>query len=211
MDVRQIVLLDDGLRRTYLSWLQVQEDSLRESDPKGFERVRVRQNVASGNRQIGSVSTVLGVGPFDQWGRRTFSILTPRGPVDIVQGITEITPVYTKVEGLSGTPAIRWDCRVATSSIPRETLSQVLRLQGVEQEADARMQVVRLLFAAERYNDARVELEEAMQEYPELASLKELLVELRQLQCQAADRRDRVEADGGTASPRPGPVGAFPR
>ncbi len=178
VDVRQIVLLDDGLRRTYLSWLQVQE--LRESDPAGFERVRVRQNVASGNRQIGSVSAVLGVGPFDQWGRRTFSILTPRGPVDIVQGITEITPLYTKVEGLSGTPAVRWDCRVATSSIPRETLSQVLRLQGVDQGADARMQVVRLLFAAERYNDARIELEDAMREYPELAALKELLVELQQ-------------------------------
>ena len=180
VDVRQIVLLDDGLRRTYLSWLQVQEDSLRESDPKGFERARVRQNVASGNRQIGSVATVLGVGPFDQWGRRTFSILTPRGPVDIVQGITEITPLYTKVEGLSGTPGIRWDCRVATSSIPRETLSQVLRSQGVEQGAEARLQVVRLLFAAERYNDARIELEDAMREYPELAALQELLVELRQ-------------------------------
>jgi pimeloyl-ACP methyl ester carboxylesterase len=203
VEVRQVVLLDDGLRRTYLSWLQVQEDSLRESDPQGFERVRVRQNVASGNRLIGSVSAVLGVGPFDQWGRRTFSILTPRGRVDVVQGITEITPLYTRVEGLSGTPAIRWDCRVATSSIPRETLSQVLRQQGVEQGADARMQVVRLLFAAERYNDARIELEDAMREFPELASLKDLLVELRQLSAkrlideielrQAAGQHGRVQ------------------
>jgi acetyl esterase/lipase len=180
VDVRQVVLLDDGLRRTYLSWLQVQEDSLRESNPTGFERVRIRQNVASGARQIGAVTSVVGVGPFDQWGRRTFSILTPRGQMDIVQGITEITPLYTRVEGLSGNPGVRWDCRVSTSSIPRETLSQVMRLQGIEQGADARMQVVKLLLAAERYNDARIELEQALHEFPQLESHKPLLLELRQ-------------------------------
>jgi predicted esterase len=182
VDVSQIVLLDDGLRRTYISWLQVNED-WRESDPASQQRIRVRQNVASGSRLVGSVSSILGIGPFDQWGRRTFSILTPRGQVDIVQGITEITPIYTKLEGLAGKPAVQWDCRIATSSVPRETLSQVIRLQGVDQGVDARLQVVRLMLAAERFNDARLELEQTLAEFPDLkrrSELEELLVRLRQ-------------------------------
>ncbi len=184
VDVKQVVLLDDGLRRTYLSWLQVQEDSLRESDPSGVEVIKIRQNVASGRRQIGSVTSILGIGPFDQWGRRTFSIMTARGVEHISQGITEITPLYTRVEGLSGLPSIRWDCRVATSSIPRETLSQVIRIQGREQGPDARLQAVRLLFGAERYNDARIELQQAMQEFPELGELQDLLKQLKQYSAQ---------------------------
>ena len=103
VDVKQIVLLDDGLRRTYLSWHQIQDGSLRESDAAGDERIRVRQNVAKGSRRVGSVTAILEVGPFDAWGRRTFSLLTPRGRLDVVQGITVITPVYTRVEGLAGT------------------------------------------------------------------------------------------------------------
>ena len=38
VDVKQIVLLDDGLRRTYLSWHQIQDGTLRESDTAGDER-----------------------------------------------------------------------------------------------------------------------------------------------------------------------------
>ena len=52
---------------------------------------------------------------------------TRDGPLAVVQGITEITPLYTKIEGLTGGPRpIVWDMRMATSSIPRETLEQVL-------------------------------------------------------------------------------------
>ena len=42
-----------------------------------------------------------------------------------MQGITQITPLYTKVEGLSGgARPIVWDMRIATSSIPRDMLEQ---------------------------------------------------------------------------------------
>lgn len=176
--VEQIALIDDGLRRTYVSSHQV--ESLGESDPTGKERIRIRQNVAKGKRQIGAVTAIRSIGKFNQYGRRIFSIVTPRGPVDIFQGITEITPVYTRVQGLVGRPSIRWDSRIATSSIPRQTLSKVMRLQGMETGADAQMSVVRLLFEAQRYNDARIELESAMREFPELEELKGLLVQLKQ-------------------------------
>ncbi len=178
-EVRQIVVLNDGLRRTFVSSNQIEE--LRESDPTRGETIRIPQKVASGGRhRVASISSVLRVGEFDAFGRRTYSIMTPRGAVDITQGITEITPLYTKLEGLVGTPSIQWDSRIATSSLPRETISQLLRTQVAANGPEGRLQVVRLFFEAERFNDARIELEQAMQEYPELASFQELLEQLRQ-------------------------------
>lgn len=199
--INQVVLVDDGLRRTFLSYRQLENAG--ESEPGGFERIRIKQHVARGRRQIGSVTAIQHIGKFDRHGRRRFSILTPRGPENIFQGITEITPLYTKVQGLSGVPSIQWDCRIATSSIPRATLSQVLRLQAFENGPDARIAAVRLFFESERYNDARIELEEAMREFPELSDMQELLVQLRQYSArrlvdeielrQAAGQHNRVE------------------
>lgn len=195
VEVNQIVLVNDGLRRTYVSNLQV--DSLGESDPAGSERIRIRQNVANGNRQIGAVTAIRGVSPFNQYGRRIYSILTARGPLDIPQGITEITPTYLRVQGLHGRPAIRWDCREATSSLPRETLSQIVRRQATLSGPDARMAIVRLLFQAERYRDAQLELEQAMIEFPELEELNALLVELRQYTAtRLVDEIERRQAAG---------------
>lgn len=178
-EVRQIVVLNDGLRRTFVSSNQI--DDLRESDPTRGETIRIPQKVAAGGRhRVASISSIMRIGEFDAFGRRTYSIMTPKGAVDITQGITEITPLYTKLEGLVGTPSIQWDSRIATSSLPRETISQLLRTQVAANGPEGRLQVVRLFFEAERFNDARIELEQAMREYPELASFQELLEQLRQ-------------------------------
>lgn len=198
-DVKQIVVLDDGLRRTYLGMQQVED--LRESDPNQGERVRIPQKVAAGGRhRIASVTAVLKVGEFDEWGRRTFTILTPKGPLDVTQGITEITPRYTRLEGLAGTPSVQWDSRIATSSLPRETISRLLRNQVDAGGSEGRLQVVRLLFEAERFNDARIELEEGMREFPELASFQELLEQLRQFSARRVvdeiERRSRAGQHG---------------
>ncbi len=202
--------LDDGLRRTYLSWLQIQDDSLRESDGTGDEKIRIRQNVATGSRRVGSVTSILHVGDFDPWGRRTFSLLTPRGRVDLVQGITEITPVYTRLEGLAGSPSIQWDSRIATSSLPRETLSRLLRNQSSADDPDARLKIVRLLFSAERYQDARIELEQAMREFPELAELQDLLTQLRQYVAQRLIDEIRLRKAAGQHSQVQAFLAAFP-
>ncbi len=196
VDVKQVVLLDDGLRRTYLSWHQIQDGSLRE-DAATPERIKIRQNVATGTRRVGSATAILEMSPFDAWGRRTVSLLTPRGRVDMVQGITEITPLYTRVEGLAGSSAVQWDARIATSSLPRETLSRLLRSQSSAEQPDARLKIVRLLFASERYNEARIELEQAMRQFPELAELQDLLTQLRQYVAQKLIEEIRLRQAAG--------------
>lgn len=174
-----IVMLDDGLRRTYVPFYQVIPDSVQETDAI-VQKIRIPQRVAKG-KGVASIQSFLRITPFDDLGHRTFSTLTNRGRLDIVQGITEITPLYTKLEALIGHNAIRWDSRIATSSIPRETLSRILRNRPNANTANGRLEVVRLLFAAERYADARDEFEQARQQFPELAEVERLHQQLKQL------------------------------
>jgi len=178
VDVRLVVLVDNGLTRTFVSTYQVQQ--VRESQAGRLERILIPQRVAARGSRVGSVGPLVRVEPFDAWGRRTVSMLTARGRLDVVQGITEITPVWTKVEGLLGTPSVIWDMRIATSSIPYETLSQILARQHAADKPEGRLSTVRLLYESHRYKEARQELQQAIRDFPELAELRQLVRELRQ-------------------------------
>jgi predicted esterase len=167
IDNRLIVLVDDGLRRTFVCTYQVRE--ARESEPLAMTRIKVKQRVADGKiRRVGMVGPILKVEPFDDWGRRTFTMQTADGPLPIIQGITEITPVWTKVEGLMGRAPYQWDMRIATSSIPRATLSKVLMNQIDKMDVDQRRQIVKLYIESERYSDASSELAKMFEDFPAL-------------------------------------------
>lgn len=176
--VRQIVFVDDDLRRTFFSQIQVQAVV---PSQQNMEKIRVEQRVAKGTRRVAAVGPIVRVTPFDEWGRRIFTMNTSEGPLDIIQGITEITPIYTKVEGLAARSAYVWDMRMATSSIPRETLSKIL-LQAINpKDADQRLRLVRLYIQAERFSDARAELQGVLADFPDLADLKKQVTALYQV------------------------------
>ena len=176
--VRQIVFVDDQLRRTFFSQIQVQAVV---PSQLNLERIRIEQRVAKGNRRIAAVGPIVRVTPFDEWGRRVFTMNTTQGPIDIIQGITEVTPIYTRVEGLAARSAYVWDMRIATSSIPRETLSAILLKAIDPRDADQRLRLVRLYIQSERYSDARAELESVIAEFPDLADLKRQVTALFQI------------------------------
>ncbi|MCL4202172.1 MAG: peptidase [Pirellulaceae bacterium] len=176
--VQQIVLIDDDLRRIFVSSLQVQSVVPRQTP---LERIRIDQRTASGSRRIAAVGPILRVTPFDEFGRRIFSMNTAQGPVHVVQGITEVTPTYTRVEGLQARSAYVWDMRVATSSIPRDTLSKILMQQIDPKNSDERLRLVRLYIQAERYPDAKTELEGVIKDFPALADLQTQVVSLHQM------------------------------
>ncbi len=191
---KQIVLVDDDLRRTFFSTIQTQSITPKQSS---LERIRIEQRVAKGNRRIGAVGPIVQITPFDEWGRRVFSMNTAQGQVDVIQGITEVTPVYTKVEGLQARNAIVWDMRVATSSIPRETLSKMLLRTIKPHDADDRLRVVRLYIQAERFNDARQELEGVIKAFPDLADLKKQVQSLQQLSARRAIDEIKLRKESG--------------
>ncbi len=163
----QILVCDDELRRTFVSTRMVGQ-AMPTPPNEAFERIKVPQRVATFGRKIQAIGPIINITPFDKFGRRTFSMQTNKGRLDVVQGITEVTPVWTKVEGLvvsKGTSHI-WDMRVATSSIPRNTLSAILQNAIDPTSEEQRLKVVRLYLQSRRYQDARAELEKVLKDLP---------------------------------------------
>lgn len=179
-NVRRILMVDDDLRRTFVP--KVQAAAVNEADSgEVLEKIRVFQRVAAAGARIGHVGDIVNVTPWDEFGRRIFSMSSEGGQLDVIQGITLITPRWTKVEGIASKRPFVWDYRMATSSIPRETLNHVLRKQIDPKNLNQRNQLVRLFLQSERYQDAQKELEGVIQDFPEQAELKTLVRELQQL------------------------------
>jgi len=193
-NIKSVVVVDDGLRRTFVPALQV---SAVPGGGKKEVKIRIDQRVAEGGFAVNTVGPIIDIKPFDEWGRRTFSMSGGRtGRTDVVQGITEVTPLYTRVQGLSATTSYVWDMRIATSSIPRETLSRILRRIDPESSAH-RLQIVALYIEADRIQDARVELEEVVDDFPKLAGLKDQVDTLRQIGAQRLIKEIKQRKEAG--------------
>ncbi len=191
-----LLVVDDGLRRTYIHTYQVKQVL---EDRSGRDvRINLWQPVADRGGAIGSVGRATRITPFDEYGRRTYEMQAAGGPLAVVQGITQITPLYTKVEGLSGGPKpIVWDMRMATSSIPRETLSKVLSTAVKPEDIEGRLQLVRLYINSERYRDAGIELEKVLKDFPQRQDLKQDVKQLRQLGGKLIVKEIQLRADAG--------------
>lgn len=191
-----IVFTDDGLRRTYFPRTLVRDDGYAVRNP-AQEKIRIAKRVAVSNKRIGTVGPVIRITPFDEYGNRSYTMRAPAGALTVIQGMTEITPIYTKVEGLVVEQSYVWDMRVATNSIPRDTLTAVVRRAIDPKNANQRLQIVRLYTQAERYEDARQELAACILDFPELADLKKLEQELTQLAAGRLLREVELRRDVG--------------
>jgi predicted esterase len=183
-EVATITFVDDDLKRVFFPTFRIQPGGINElNSGQALERITIRQNVARVGSKVNRVGSVLKIGSFDDRGRRTFTMMTNKGPLDVVQGITQITSVYTKVEGLTTqkrTP-LMWDMRLATSSIPRETLHAILVRAIDPKNPEQRLKIVRLFLQMERYLDAQKELEEVIADFPKHQELAKEVQALRQL------------------------------
>ena len=191
-----LLMFDDGLRRTFIHSGHVVR--LLEDAPQRKVRIRVWQDVAETGSGVGRVGRGRPLEPFDEFGRRTYEMQSRDGPIAIVQGITEITPTYTKIEGLMGAPRpIVWDMRMATSSMPRELLEKILKTAVAQDDVDARLEVVRLYLQSERYRDAEQELAEIIQDFPQHENLNEQIGQLRQLGANLILKEIQLRAKSG--------------
>jgi pimeloyl-ACP methyl ester carboxylesterase len=178
--VLPLIMFDDGLRRTFIHSDHVAR--VLDEAPQRQVKIRVWQDVAESGSGIGRMGRGRPLDEFDEFGRRTVEMQTRDGTLAVVQGITEITPDFTKVEGLSGPGrSIVWDMRMATSSLPRDTLKAILKRAVPQGDVDKRLEVVRLFLQSERYRDAEQELAEIIRDFPQHDSLNEQIGQLRQL------------------------------
>jgi len=178
--VRLIWMVDDNLRRTFVPKAQVAK--VQEADANQvLVKIHIPQRVAIMGARIGHVGPIIAITEFDSFGRRTFSMMSERGRLDVVQGITEITPLWTKVEGLLGKQPFVWSMSIATSSIPRATLQRILAKRINPKKLESRLELVKLFLQSERYQDAQKELEEVIKDFPDQEKLKGEVQALRQL------------------------------
>jgi hypothetical protein len=163
-------MCDDELTRTFVSRRRVAkvEESL---GSRATERIEIPQRVPENGRRIAAIGGLLEATPFDAFGRRILSMATSTGRVDLVQGITQITPRWVSLEGVVTEQPLLLDMRVATSSIPRAELRRVIDQHIDRSKSDQRLRIVRLYLQAERYEDARAELDEVLADFPNLTDL----------------------------------------
>jgi predicted esterase len=197
VQLKRIVVLDNQLTRTFFGTNQLAKE-FTPSPPIRAEKILVTQKVATAGLRIGSVGSPIRSDPFDEWGRRLVQMRTERGVLDIVQGITEITPTWTKVEAIQGTNSYIWDMRIATSSIPRAQLSRLLKTALKDPHSpDQRLQIVRLYLQAERFQDARAELEQLIKDFPKLSHFQDQVKALRQQSAQRLVKEIELRRDAG--------------
>jgi pimeloyl-ACP methyl ester carboxylesterase/thioredoxin-like negative regulator of GroEL len=191
-----ILLLDDELRRTFVSD-RLMREVRQEANRQLEEKFTIRQRALRNGSSIKSVGPPARIQPFDEFGRRIFTMVTAKGPVDIIQGITELTPQWTKVEGISHV----WDMRIATSSIPRDTLQKILLKQINPKEMEHYKKVARFYLQCERYEEARAALEALLAAFPDQADLKEQLAPsiraIGQLSAQRLTAELKLRRDAG--------------
>lgn len=120
---------------------------------------------------------LLSAGDFDEFGHRICTITTGINPKPrfVFQGITKITPRYFVVSCLNerNAASLTWEMRMSTSTLPRETLSRLLRHQVKNREDLAgRLRIVSFYRQAEMYNAAMLELKAIIRDFPEQRELR---------------------------------------
>ncbi len=147
-----IVFVDDELRRTFVPKRLIRE--IRPGSAEVLERYHLPQRVAAAGMTIASVGLPVRVTPFDEFGRRIFTLMTASGRLDVIQGITELTPRWLRVQGITHV----WDMRMATTSLPRDVLERLL-LGREKPDPEARKKAARFYIQMQRYEDALAQLQ----------------------------------------------------
>ncbi|MCE5267728.1 MAG: hypothetical protein LLG00_07570 [Planctomycetaceae bacterium] len=198
--IENIKFLDDELRRTYFSDRLIDPNNgvRQEENRQVLERFNIRQRALHAGPAVKSVGRVLQVKPFDEFGRRTLTMATGKGPIDIVQGITVLTPEWAKVDGISHV----WEMRIATSSIPYDVLRKILIKQINPKKIDQYKKVARFYIQTERYKEARQVLQDLLKAFPNLSAdekdqLQGSLRVIVQLAAEQAIRELKARHDAG--------------
>jgi len=168
---KSIVMLDDDLRRTYVPKSSLQE-LRQEENAEVLEKFRIpHQRISVAGQMVRSVGPFMKVTPFSEFGRRTVVMNLGPKTISVIQGITELTPHWTKVQGANYV----WDMRIATSSIPQDQLAKILAKLAEDGGTDQRRKIARFYVQCERFTEAANEVAAILKAEPNDAELKKQL------------------------------------
>ncbi len=164
---KSIYELDDELRFTYFnsSATNVIGAQVSNAPPQVVVDLPYKDEVETNSGEL-AILRILKITDFNKFGRREYWIALPTGPKQLLQAITAISPTYCKVETLRVSNSIMWDQRIATSTIPSAKLQEILHHQLDLSRPNEWKRMIQLYLEAERYTEARAELEEALKRFP---------------------------------------------
>lgn len=179
----KIAGLDDGLRVSYVSTKRTDRQPIETLEPFKIQ-IKVNQGEVCKNDAViqGGLGSAFSATPFDPFGRRIYMFQSPNR--QIVQGITEVSPQYVRIQGLRGDTektSITWDMRIAMSAIPPLQLREVLIRNADPNKAQDWLDIVSVYLAAKRYVEARELLVGAIQRFPELQTSRTEIKRIDQL------------------------------
>ncbi len=207
--LRPIWMIDDGLRRVYIHGRGMVAD--KPIDVGDLEQpIEFWQPKPLGGKMVAGLGNILGVSPFDAFGRRILEVRGPEGRVQIVQGIIELNSRFAKLVALKGNPSLTWDMRVASRSIDSDTLNKIFRRRLDQDSLDERLQAVRFFIAAERYGDAKEILQETIDQFPGEADLSAQMIALTERQAGQLLTEAEIRAEAGQYELARGILTQFP-
>ncbi len=177
----KILVIDDQLRRIFVPKNNV-ADLVVDDSGAAMEVFKIPQRVNNNpTKRIAALGFYRALSGFDEFGRRT--ILA--GGTAIPQGITEISPTYARVQGLTEP----LDMRLSPYSIPRATLSALIKRQIDPKSLDDRLRIYQFYVQASLYEQAAEELQEIVNDFQgDEEYANKLEIALRLIRQMAAER-----------------------
>ncbi|MGD9127302.1 MAG: peptidase [Planctomycetia bacterium] len=190
-----ILCVDDQLRRVFFSKRLLKPDGvLDDAEINPLEKFRIWQKPKREGGEVVWVGPISKTTKFDKFGRRTLTIRGLKGPVDVHQGITTLTPHWAQVEGISHV----WDMRVSPASIPGDTLYEILKHQPHSSDIDHHKKIARFFIQMERYEDALKILEQLIADHPDIREdIERSITQLRRFSTQRLLRELKLRSDAG--------------
>ncbi len=175
-----IIMVDAGWQKIFVPTRQIPdaEKTVGQPDLFPWEVFELKHHKTGKQQVLAQLGGFRNVTSFDEFGRRRLEILTQKGPENVIQGISRLTPKYALIDALTH----QWESGVATSSLPTEILSDILRKAIDPTRPKDRLAIVRFYLQGELYAEAQKELESVALEFPELKDqVDRMRVELIQL------------------------------
>jgi len=171
---RPIVVIDDGLRRVYLSKTQTRLPI--PEQPQRLETFRTGQSPNYEGKEYFVPGTYNNRTPFDEFGRRILQVVHPGGIEHVEQTIVELNPYYIHVTSLraNGQP-VSWNMRIATNALPRSEITPMLMRLIDSQKFDDRMRLVRFYVGGGLFDSADAELESMIQDWHDHPEIQQRL------------------------------------
>jgi predicted esterase len=159
-----ILMIDDGVREYFVPY-KLMAETKKEAELSSVLKFKIPQRKAA--RAVGP--SVLGgfkdVRPFNEYGHGMVTLNVKDRDLEIFLGMTELRPDYATVEGLN----YDWEFGVSLNAIPVETVRAILQKSVAQDKPKERQAIVLFYIQAELYSEAKRELAEVVDQFPELA------------------------------------------